>query len=135
MVVPIRLPANYVPGFNIFVSYDGESAQPVNYMNPLPVRASYIAPQYWSNSSFDARAHDALEFQITAASGGPWTPKRSLDGGTTWEVWKVSDQDGNTYSSLTVAHVGMHFSLKGRGLFMLAPSNGGDTIAAFIRAS
>jgi hypothetical protein len=44
VVVPIRLPANYVPGFNIFVSYDGESAQPVNYMNPLPVRASYIAP-------------------------------------------------------------------------------------------
>lgn len=131
----IELPAGFVPGFSLFTSRNGETASPVTPLNPVPIRPYYEAPTAWHGASYDASATDAVEFQITSASGGPWKPQRSLDGGVTWDACQIRDQANAAYSSFTTAMIGQCISARGRGWFRLLDTASGSTVTGMIRAS
>lgn len=94
----------------------------------------YAMAQAWNGETVNVSNFDTVEFQISAATGGPWIPKRSLDG-VVWDACQVTDQTGSQYSTITTALIGKCLMADGRGYFRLYPNNVSDSITSMIRAS
>jgi len=92
------------------------------------VNLTAIHPVNWDGKSLPCLGIDAVEFQLTALSGGVWKPKRSFDG-VLWDDCSIY-RGTVEYTSLSVNDIGKIFKMLGKGWVKLELQSGNYFLTA-----
>lgn len=96
-------------------------------------------PVVWAGDPVGHRYRSEYEFTVTEMSaGGSFTVERTIaplnedDATARWDPYPAKDDSGASVTTLTEAHIGKTFTIKGRGRIRLVPTTDGDTVSAYL---